>query len=292
MLHNKKFLDPEDPKYTVYKASEFKSLKDFIIAKYPYDIEIINDKVDTIYGYRPLPRAVLYTPLVNRSSEAREYALTMKKLGRKFAGKLNVFLQDADGKTARRFRLEGDATYIIFDTDKSSSKYRYTGKTFNESIDVDALIEFSQQFLDGKAPKYIRTAELNKDDLDEPVYPVVAKTYDSVVKDPKKHVFIRFYDKMMQRYSDQFQMRKEWWKVGKNLTNNDKDILISEIETNDNDIDDFFIKEMANSHFYFMLTKKEKKTPYVYTGPINATDIIAFAHATIKKDDVDHKEDL
>ena len=293
MLHNKKFLEPEDPKYTVYTPSEHKSLKDFIINKYPYDIEMLNDKVDSIYNYRNLPRAILYTPMTNRSKEAREYALKMKKLGRKFAGKLNIYLLDSDSKTARRYRLEGDATYIIFDLDKEHSKYKYSDKVFNGSIDVDALIAFTQSFLDGKAPKYIRSAEINKDDLDEPVYPVVAKTYEGIVMDPTKHVFIRFFDKMVQRFTEHYQMRREWWKVGKNFTSNTKNILICEIEINDNDVSEYFLKEMNNNnHYFFMFTKKEKKNPYMYNGPINATDLIAFAEATIKKDEADKKLDL
>jgi len=285
MLHNKRFLEAADDLFAVYDPVKYKTMKDFIIREYPYKVEFINDKVETIHGYRNLPKAVLYTPYTNRSKEIKEYALKFKALGKKFDGLFNVYIQDADPKLARKYRMQGDATYMIFDTDEEKSKYRFSDKVFNESLDVEALINFTQKFLDKKLERYIRSAEINKDDLSEPVYPVVAKTYDSVVKDPTKHVFIRFYDKMMQRFTEHFQMRKEWWKVGRNLTDN-KDILICELEITDNDISEYFSRQMsAENHYFFLFTKKQKTKPYVYKGKMAAADLIAFAKDTIKKEE-------
>ncbi len=285
MLHNKRYLEDNDSPYTVYSKEKFGSLKEFLIRKYPYDVDCLDDKVATIYGYRHLPQAVLFTSFVNRSKEVRDYARKMKPLGRKFEGKLNVYLQDAEPRFIRKYRLAGDATYIIFDTDFEKSKYRFKAKVFNGSVDVDALIAFTQDFMDKKAERYIRSAELNKDDLEEPVYPVVAKTYDEVVKNPNKHVFIRFFDKMVQRFNDQFLMRKEWWKVGRNLTKNAKDLVICEIEINDNDVAEYFTNEMRNNHYYFLFTKKQKARPYIYKGRVNATDMIKFAEDTIAQEE-------
>ena len=293
MFHDKKFIESGDAPYTIYTPEKYKTMRDFVIKEYPYKVEIQNDKVESIFALRNnLPRAVLFTPFVNRSKEVQELALQMKPLGRKFDGKINVYLQDADPKMVRKFRLLGNSTFIIFDTDKEASKYRYDAKVFEDKIDVDSLIEFTQRFLEGRVPKYIRSAEVNKDDLDEPVYPVVAKTYEQVVNDPTKHVFLRFFDKMVQRYSDQFTMRKEWWKVGKNFTGNKKDLLIAEIETNDNDVPGYFAKEMAAGHYYFLFTKKQKTEPYIYKGKISAVDMIKFAEDTIAKEDPAMKVDL
>lgn len=286
MFHNKQLLEAGDQAFTVYRPHKFGSLKDFIIQRYPYDVEFLNDKVDAIYNLRPLPRAIVFTPYTNRTEKIKQYALQLKQLGKRFAGKLNFYLQDADSKTAKKFKFQGDATYIILDTDPEKSKYRYQEKIFQGTIDVNALIEFTQQFLDEKAPKYIRTAEVNKDDLSEPVYPVVAKTFNEVVYNPAKHVFLRFYDKMMQRYTEHFEMRKETWKVGKNFTDNKKNILIAEIETNDNDVPEYYMKEMnSHNHFFFMFSKKQKSTPIVYKGRVNATDMIKFINEIVDKED-------
>jgi len=286
MFHNKKFIEAQDAPFTMYAPDKYKSMREFVISEYPYDVEIANDKVEAIYNYRNLPRAILFTPMVNRSKEVLDYALKMKPLGRKFDGKINLYLQDADPKTVRKFKLHGDANFIIFDTDMEHSKYRYTGKVFNGSIDVDALIDFTQRFFEKKVEKYIRTSEINKDDLDEPVYPVVASTFESVVNDPNKHVFIRFYDKMMQRYTEHFSMRKEWWKVGKNYTANTKGVLVCEIEINDNDVPGYFTREMnANNLYFFLFTKKQKQTPYAYRGKIDANSLIAFAEEIIAEED-------
>lgn len=287
MMHNKIFMGPGIPQFATYSADQYKTLKDFVLREYPFDVEFLNDKVEIIYSRRNLPRAVLYTSFANRTTETLKYASLLQGLGKKYKDKVSFYMQDSDQRSARKFKLVGDATYIIFDTDSAKTKYRYIDKVFNGSIDAEALIQFTQKFIDGKAPKYIRTAEVNKDDLEEPVYPVVAKTYDEVVLNTKKHVFLRFYDKMMQRFTDQFQMRKEWWKVARNYTNNTRDILIAEIEVNDNDILEYFSKEMSNNHYYFLFTKKEKSNPYIYKGAANATNLIAFAEEIIKKEEGD-----
>jgi hypothetical protein len=290
MMHNKQFIGPGIPPFAIYSAEQYKTLNDFLLREYPFDVEFLNEKVEKIYVKRNLPRAVLYTQFTNRTNEILKYASLLQGLGKKYKDKVSFYLQDTDQKSNRKFKLVGDATYIIFDIDSSKSKYRYIDKVFNGSIDAEALMEFTQKFIEGKAPIYIRSAELNKDDLEEPVYPVVAMTYNDVVLDTKKHVFLRFYDKMMQRFSDQFLMRKEWWKVGRNYTNNTKDILIAEIEVNDNDVLEYFTKEMNNGHYYFLFTKKQKKTPFVYKGNINATDLIAFAEDIIKKEEPEVKK--
>lgn len=291
-MHNKIYNTPEVSPLVVYDQGKHKTLDEFITQEYPYDVEILNEKVERIYSKRNLPRAIVFTPFTNRTAITRKYALQLKELGTKFKNKILFYLQDADLRSTRKFRLEGDATYIIFDTDMEKSKYRYTDKVFNGSIDTKALIEFTQKFLGKTAPLYIRTAEINPDDLSEPVYPVVAKTYKEVILNPKKHVFFRFFDKMVQRFADQFQMRKEWWKVGKNYTNNTRDILIAEIEINDNDVLEYFTKEMDKGHYYFLFTKKHKKDPYIYSGKVNATDLIAFAEDIIKKEDSGMHTDL
>lgn len=288
MMHNKLLIEKDDPAFTLYDPAIHKNLKDFVIQEYPYDVEFLNDKVDAIYGKRDRPRAVFFTPLENRTSITRAYALQLKPLGKKFKDKLNFYIQDAE-KVTRKYKLKGDANYIIFDTDMEKSKYRFIDKVFNGSIDVPALIEFTQKFLEKKAPKYIRSADVNPDDLQEPVYPVVAKTYNEIVFDKTKHVFLRFYDKMMQRYPEQFQMRKEWWKVGRNFMNNTKDILIAEIEVNDNDILDYFNKEMNLNHYYFLFTKTQKEKPFVYKDNVNATDLIKFAEKIITQEDENAK---
>lgn len=292
MMHNKLFIEKNDPHFVIYSTEKHKSLKNFILREYPYDSEFLNDKVESIYRARGFPRAVLFTPFVNRTEQSLKYAMELRALGKKFKDQVSFYLQDADSRTTRKYKLEGDASYIIFDTDVEKSKYRYTDKVFNGSVDANALIDFTQKFIEKKVPKYIRSSDINPDDLTEPVYPVVAKTYNEVVMDTKKHVFIRYFDKMMQRFPEQFQMRKEWWKVGKNYKNNTRDILIAEIETNDNDILDYFSKEMSAGHHYFLFTKKQKKIPYVYKDNINSTEIIAFAEKIIAQEESTIKTDL
>jgi len=290
MIHNKKFIEPADSKYTIYDKKTYSDIKNFIINEYPYDIEILNDRLEAIYAQRNLPRAVLFTPFANRTKEVQLLALQMKPLAQKYKGKLNLYIQDADSRTAKRFKFSGNATYMIFNTD--GEKYRYLDKVFDNQLDIAELIKFTENFFAGKLIRYIRSAEVNKDDLGEPVFPVVAKTYNEVVLDPKKHVFVRFYDKMIQRYAEQFAMRKEWWKVGRNFTNNKKDILITEIETNDNDVSDFFSKKMQEGKNFFLFTKKNKKEPIVYTGKPVAEELIKFINDIVEKEEPAKKVDL
>lgn len=294
MLHNKRLLEPNDEKFTTYKPDKYSSIRDFIIEEYPYVIDYMSDKNQEIYKLRNRPAAVFFTSFVNRTEEVKKLIKQAKPLAKKFKGKFNMYVEDIHSKAGIKHKYKGNATYIIFDIDPDDSKYRYTDKEFTDDIDVNALIEFTQLVLDGKAPKYIRTAQFNKDDLILPVVTVITSSYDEVVKDPTKHVFLRFYDKMLQRFTDQYQMRIEWYKVGRYFINNTRDdLVIAEIEVKDNDVPKYFLKEMTEKdHYYFLFKKDAKDKPIVYTGEVDAEKLIKFVEGHVGNSNRQTKEDL
>ena len=84
---------------------------------YPYCIDYMNDKLNSIYSIRHRPNAVLFTPFTNRSMEVLNLALQMKPLATKFKGKFNIYLDDDKSELGRLYRLQENTTYMIFDTD-------------------------------------------------------------------------------------------------------------------------------------------------------------------------------
>lgn len=282
-FHNKQLLGKDDEKFVKYTADKYSNLREFILQEYPYPIDFKSDKVNRIFAMRKRPEAVLFTPFENRTEQVYSLIQQMKPLALKYKDKFNLYIEDTRSREGRLHRFEGNATFIIFNIDKDDSKYRYSDKVFYDQIDVNSLIDFTQSFLDGKAPRYIRSAEFNKDDLGLPVVSVIASSFDEVVKDPTKHVFLRYYNKMEQRFSEHYEMRTEWYKVGRHFLNNTReDLIIAEIETKDNDVPKYFIKEMLeNDHYFFLFTKDNKENPIVYKGEPKADKLIKFVEEQI-----------
>eukprot|EP00826_Nyctotherus_ovalis_P046822 TRINITY_DN5328_c0_g1_i5.p1 TRINITY_DN5328_c0_g1~~TRINITY_DN5328_c0_g1_i5.p1 ORF type:complete len:506 (-),score=178.55 TRINITY_DN5328_c0_g1_i5:145-1662(-) len=293
-FHNKILVGAGDEAFVKYSAEKYSNLRNFVIQEYPYAIDYRTDKVDQIFLLRKRPAAVLFTPFTNRSEEVRSLALQMKPLAFKYKEKFNVYIEDSELRTSRVHRFNSNATYIIFDIDQDDSKYRYTDKDLGDSFDVNDLIKFTQLALEGKVPKYIRSAVFNKDDLSLPVVTVNANSYNEVVKDPTKHVFLRYYDKMIQRFTEQYQMRVEWYKVGRHYLNETRDdLIIAEIEVKDNDVPKYFLKEMTEKdHYYFLFKKDGKDKPIVYTGEVKAEKLIKFLEGHIGGKSRKSKEDL
>lgn len=293
-FHNKKILGKDDEKFVKYVADKYSSLREFLLQEYPYPIDFKSDKVNRIFAMRKRPEAVLFTPFENRTEQIYSLLQQIKPLAFKYKDKFNIYIEDTRSREGRLHRFEGNATFIIFDIDKEDSKYKYYDKVFYDQIDVNALIDFTQSFLNGKAPKYIRSAEFNKDDLNLPVVTVLASSYNEVVKDPTKHVFLRYYDKMLQRYTEQYEMRMEWYKVARYfLKNTREDLIIAEIETKDNDVPKYFLTEMKNNdHYFFLFTKDNKENPIVYTGEVKAEKLIKFVEGHIGGGKPLTKEDL
>jgi len=293
-IHTKKLVEPNEDLFVKYSADKYSSLKDFAIKEYPYAIDYRTDKVDQIFGMRSRPAAVLFTSFANRTEEVLSLAKQMKPLARKYKDKFNIYIEDAELRSSKLHRFYSNATYIIFDNDEEGTKYRYTDKNFDDQIDVNELIAFTQLALDGKVPKYIRSAEFNKDDLALPVVTVIANSYNEVVKDPTKHVFLRYYDKMLQRFEEQYRMRAEWYKVGRHYLNKTRnDLIIAEIEVKNNDVPKYFLKAMTEKNlYYFLFLKDSKNKPIPYEGEVNAEKLIKFLEAHIGSKNTNTKEDL
>ena len=293
MFHNKRYIEKGDEEFKAYSKDEYSSLKDFLIEEYPYAIEELSSKVESIYQLRHRPLGILFTPFENRTEITKNLALQMKPLGKKFKGKLNIYLEDTNSPVAKKYGFHEGANFMIFDIDKESSKYRYQDKVFQDTIDVDALIEFTQNYIDGKAPRYIRSAEVIKEDLHEIVTPVVSKTFNQIVKDPTKHVFIRYFNKMLQRFDEHFKMRKVWYNVGRHyLAEKRDDFLIAEIEIHDNDVPQHYLDKMEEGHYYFLFTKDNKEDPIIYTGDVDENELIKFAEKHIGSKKTTSKIDL
>jgi protein disulfide-isomerase A1 len=293
-IHRKKLVEPNEDLFVKYMKDKYSSLKDFVIEEYPYAIDYRTDKVNQIFEMRPRPAAVLFTPFTNRTEEVLSLAKQMKPLAQKYKGKFNIYVENSELRSSKLHRFNSNATYIIFDIDDDSSKYRYTDKDFDDQIDVNEYIKFTQLVLDGKAPKYIRSAIFNKDDLSLPVVTVIANSYNEVVKDPTKHVFIRYYDKILQRFEEQYKMRVEWYKVGRHYLNETRDdLIIAEIEVKDNDVPKYFLKQMTEkNHYYFLFKKGSKDKPIVYEGEVKAEKLIKFVEGHIGSKSATTKEDL
>ena len=97
----------------------------------------------------------------------------------------------------------------------------------------------------------------------------------------------------MQRFTEHFNMRKEWYKVARYFLNTTiDDFVIAEIETKDNDVSRYFLNELENGHYYFLFKKDNKDKPIVYPVKVDAEALIKFAEGPIGAEHKRYTEDV
>jgi len=224
--------------------------------------------------------------------------MQLKEQAIKYKNKILFYIQEVNKEFMAKHKVKSNAFFMIHDTDKS--KYRFE-REINETVHIHKLGPFIDQFTIKNLTKYIRSAERNiQDELENSVFPLVGSNFEKIVLDPKKAVFVRIYDKMLQRNDDKFLERKEWLNLAKHYKTKRDKILISEIDISDNDLPYELEKFISpNSHNIFAFPIGENKnwtkqapnnTEYKFNDTMNFKNLDNFIQkhtgGNIKKTDL------
>lgn len=142
------------------------------------------------YAQSGLPLAYLFLDPTDEKRDA--YIDAIKPVAAKYKGKLNFVWIDAVqfGDHAKALNLNEAKwpAFVIQDLD-GQLKYPY-----DQTLDVkaDAIDDMVEKFVDGKLEPTLKSQPIPPTQV-ESVYTVVGKTFDEVVLDDDKDVFIEFY---------------------------------------------------------------------------------------------------
>ena len=153
-------------------------------------LDEVNAESYQTYANSGLPLAYVFLEPSDEKNE--EFLATLRPIAKKYAGKVNFVWIDAvkyaEHAKALNLREPKWPSFVIQDISKQQ-KYPLSQENDVTSQAVESLVE---DFLAGKIEPSLKSEPIPSSQ-DEPVYTVVGKTFEEVVYDDSKDVFIEFY---------------------------------------------------------------------------------------------------
>lgn len=152
-------------------------------------------------------------------------------------------------------------------------------------INTENVKEFVQNFVEDKLEEKIKSEEVPTEQT-TPVYKLVGKTFNIIVKNPKLDVLVKYYAPWCGHCK---KFAPEYEELAKQLTKNNPNLIVAEIDCTQNDTDNFKIGAFPSFHLW---PAGENKKYIYYKGERSIQGLTNFVleNATnkivVKKDDL------
>lgn len=151
---------------------------------------------------------------------------------------------------------EGDRPILMALNPDIMRKYKYEGNT--KEITVDILTQWMETLIDGSAPQFLKSEPIPETN-DEPVKIVVGKTFNEIVKDPTKNVFLFMYAPWCEHCKN---LQPIWDKLAESQTSK-QDLVIAKFDATLNEPDGF---EPEHYPMLMFFPKGENTSPNTYSA--------------------------
>lgn len=200
----------------------------------------------------------------------------LKPIAEKFGDVLSFAKVDGKkwAKHAKSFGLESSTPGIVIENRTSKKKFLYPTPTPTTPFTPTAFETFIQQYKDGKLSPAIKSEPIPEGgvqhQLQLPITTVVGKTYQDIILDESKDVFVKFYAHWCGHCK---ALKPTYEELGEQFKN-DSNIIIADFNAADNDaqIDISGYPTL----YYFPASKTGKTEPIQYTGERTATAMAEF----------------
>jgi protein disulfide-isomerase A1 len=204
----------------------------------------------------------------------------VKSVAADFKGKFSAVYLDGDKYSRHRNQLghTGDLPGALLENSQTSKKY-----LFSQELTADNLRQFLQSYVDGTLEPFLKSEEI-PETQEGPVTVVVGKTFESIVFDDSKDVFVEFYapwcghckslaptyDTLAQHYASV------------------SDLVIAKVDVTSNDVPE----QIEGFPTLILYKKGSKGSPVKYNGDRTLQDLRKFlsthstAAATLSSDDL------
>ncbi|KAG6831586.1 hypothetical protein H0H92_009059 [Tricholoma furcatifolium] len=192
-------------------------------------IDEVSGENYAIYASSDKPLAYLF---LDPTKEGKEEAIAaIKPIAQKYKSKVNFVWIDAVkfGDHAKALNLP-EAKWPSFVVQNLQKQLKYPIDQENE-ITPEIVDSWVEQYLDGKIEPSLKSMPI-PETQDEAVYTVVGKSFDDVVYDDSKDVFIEFYASWCGHCK---RLAPIWQTLAENFADR-KDLLIAKMEAQENDL--------------------------------------------------------
>jgi len=242
--------------------------------KVPLLDEVSQDNY-AVYAQSALPLAYLFVD--SEDSKKDQYLSDLRPIAQKYKGKINFVTIDATKFADHGKALNLDPTklpaFVIQDLEKQL-KYPLSQ---DSEFSMSEVFDWTEQYVAGKLEPVLKSEPV-PESQEGPVYKIVGKTFDDVVFDDNKDVFVEFYApwcghcKRLAPIWDTLAERYEAAKEG---------LLIAKMDATENDLPPSVPFRVAG--FPTLKFKPAGSRDFVeYEGDRSLESLIEFIEATAK----------
>jgi len=153
-----------------------------------------------------------------------------------------------------------------------------------EMFSKESVINFVDQTLEGKYKSYVKSEPIPASN-DEPVKIVVAKSFNDIVNDPSKHVFVKFYAPWCGHCKSLVPL---WTELAEKVKDREN-IVITKFDATANSVP----PEITIQGYPTLILYTEKhKEGFEYEGERTLEELEKFINEKIQNDNIEIKEDL
>jgi len=143
------------------------------------------------YAQLALPRLVVWSAVdrIKAPKQVDYYINRLRKVAKDFVGKLLFVLADKSSREYTEMNFPATATFGLGVIGADGSKYK---APTSDKFTVEGVQAFANEFISGKAQKYVKS-EAEPTSQTDNVVTVVGTSFERIVHDTSKDVFIEFY---------------------------------------------------------------------------------------------------
>jgi len=261
------------------------ALEEFIRGNSLPQVGEITDDNSEYYNSRgqPIAKFVMKVDKNFQSKNQKYFNNRFKKIADSFPSEILVAVADREGQKSlvELFNLQNEEISLVIQDKERKWKYEPEDESKVGKIDVEGWTQWVRSVLDGDVPQYVRSERPPKKN-DGPVKVVTGQTFNEIVNDPTKDVFVEFYAPWCGHCK---ALEPKWKELGEKVKNNE-DVVIAKIDATSNDFDREKWKVSGYPTVYFRPAAKSSTgklpSPELYEGPREVDDLYKFLKSNAK----------
>ena len=237
----------DEGKYYLYDFKYEKIIEFYNLYFTPKVIEFAAQTSPILFAKR-FPSLIIFS--LKRESHYEESKKALSQIWPKVNTKLKLFISDIEeGMSVRLAEYCGvkenqlPTTFILIPDSENPIKYRMEGKVTEEN-----LLQFVENWNNKKLKPFLKSEnEPDPEENDGDVFVVVGKTYKKEVLDNDKDVVVYFYAPWCE-HCKEFYPKYE--KLARKLKKKNPHLLLTKVDSTENDIENFPINKYPTIKFY------------------------------------------
>jgi len=273
--------------YVVYRPSSFETrkeetaakgsladLKNFVL-KNAVPLAGVYDASNTkTYSLLGLPRVVVWSTIdrVKAPKQIDYYVNRLRKVAKDYVGKLSFVVADKSSSEFTELNFDKAASFGLGAIGADGSKYKAPTE---EKFTVEGVAAFAKDVLAGKVAKYVKS-EPEPEANGDAVVTVVGTSFDRIVNDKSKDVFIEFYAPWCGHCK---QLAPKWEELAKDMSKHSS-LVIAKIDATANDVPAMY---GVRGYPTIFLQKNDGSEPVKYEGAREAKDMAAWLKKNVSR---------